>query len=195
MSGLTFRALRLDRLFIAAALYLTAALLLRDPIPVPGRTLDDVVLPLLPLLLVAGYLVVERVLTTFVVEVRNPHRVRRRSWVIALAVALLVAVALASNWLGGVPVIVQVRNGLGFLGLVLLVGARNSHAALLFLVVFGAISWVLGAGGQVEPPAFWALPMAEQDSVIAGFVCLAIFAAGVLATLLRSPALKMSPSK
>lgn len=157
---LTSKAWRLN-LLVAVALAQTLALIaLADPLAVPGRSISDVVAPLIPLAMAAVMVTCSHSLVHSVTEVRHPHwHARRITLTVMALVASTASALLATAVQPTLDPLVLIRNTALFIGVVLLLGDHLASQALLLLTAYAMTSWILGAGGMGQPAQPWALPL------------------------------------
>ena len=105
-----------------------------------------------------------------------------------MALGALLAVAVSTvavtPWAAVDPA-VAIRNAALMLGVVALCGPRGASTAMLGLAVFACASWILGAGGQGSPPAWWAVLLHPLDDNLALGLCAATFVAGTVVDAYR----------
>ncbi|PJI84864.1 hypothetical protein [Luteimicrobium subarcticum] len=181
------RAWRLPLVAAGLAVYGLLAALLAGPVTIPGRTVKDVVAPLLPLLVVGAYTAAQHVLVTATVERRHPRYRWRRLLLVALTLAGGALVAALVGLCSDVSPLVLDRNLALFLGVVLLAGPAATDGALVVLTLFGAGSWILGSHGAGVPPASWALPLALPDAPAAAAAGCAALVGGLVRVAFSRP--------
>ena len=178
------RGWRLDLYVVLAVGVGVAVVALEGPIAVPGRGVNEVVTPLLPIALVAGHATSSAILRTSELERRHPHYRQRRLALLGVVLVIGAAASWAASSLAGSSTTVLLRNLVLFLGVQLLAG-RAVDGALLGLVLYGAACWVLGSNGLDVDPDPWALPLLPVDSVTAAAIAALSAVAGTARLLLE----------
>ena len=161
-----------------------AVVALEGPIAVPGRGVNEVVTPLLPIVLVAAHATSSAVLRTSVLERGHPHYRQRRLVLLGVVLVIGAVVSWAASSLAGSSTTVLLRNMVLFLGVLLLAG-KSVDSSLLGLVLYGAACWVLGSNGLGVDPEPWALPLLPAESVTAAGVAALSAVAGTARLLLE----------
>lgn len=184
------RAWRLRALLTAAGAELALVGWLDGPLPIPGRSVRDVVTPFAPLAFGFGLLACSRALVSATLELRHPRRPARRLGFLLAVFAAGVLTALGAHAIApSVESAMLVRNLVFFCGVVLLAGEARMSAALLGLVSYCTVAWIIGAGGMGMSAKPWALPLLPSDHWGAALVAACTGAAGMLRFVLARPTL------
>lgn len=175
---LLVRAWRLRVYALASAGQLLLMSLGGGTFRVPGRAVDERLVPFASIGFAFGFVVSADILVRSTPELRHPRSGLRRLMAVSICVCLGALWSIAG--FASVDVLQQWRNLLLFTGVPLLFGDRRLGEGLMAVVVLSAVSWILGSGGVLAPPKSWALPLLEGASMLHLALVLIIFQAGLI---------------
>jgi hypothetical protein len=168
--------------FLATTLVVIGIMwLVADPVSVPGRGFDYVLMPLAPVLLVLPANASVDLFNSVVLR-RSPRQLLERALFLGAAATWVVAMGLAGGLAITDPDVstgMLVRNGALATSSVLAAAAVGVHQAVAVAVLFYATaSWVLGTN-NLEPPDTWAVlfrpvPETPWAAALVG-ACAAVF--------------------
>lgn len=182
-----FRAFHPAALLAGMLSAVFAATWLDGPLPIPGRSVKDLLLPMAPMALFLAGLRSQATLG-YIDEIRHPNaRTRRLKFALAL-IFVAVASGLAAGAISqSTSTEILMRNGIFYIGLALLTPSKWESGTGLLIVGYSLLAWMLGSEGPRQPADAWALPMTNEDANLSTVITALVAIAGTLRITLMRP--------
>jgi hypothetical protein len=179
--ALALRARRIDVLAYCLLGLVGGVILIPQQVRVPGRSFDEVLVPLAPMVVALGYSVTDGSLGRLFLEQRRRGWRLRRVCLFVLTVLISGASGLVCAWVF-VPALdlMVARNCVLFVGIVAAVGPRADDAGAVLAVLYGVVSWIVGSRGAGRDPLWWALPLAAGNDMPSWIAAMALASFAVI---------------